>query len=79
MKALVSKIEPREGGYRVAQVVAPGEEFAVAEGMMWVDCDATVAADAVWYDPNAAAFRSFPIVEAAPTVAQPVSTGTQTL
>lgn len=49
MKALISPIEPKETGYRVAQV--ENQEFEVAEPLFWIDCDDTVKADLFWYDP----------------------------
>jgi hypothetical protein len=49
MKALISPDEPRETGYRVAQI--ENQEFEVAEPLFWVDCDDTVKADQFWYDP----------------------------
>ena len=39
MKALISKTEPRETGYRVAQVVTDNSTFPVAEpDLFWVSC-----------------------------------------
>ena len=43
MKALISPIEPRETGYRVAQV--DSESFEVAQPLFWVDCTDDVKAD----------------------------------
>jgi len=51
MKALISTIEPRETGYRVAQVEPDINAFAVAEVLFWVDCADDVVADQYWYDP----------------------------
>lgn len=56
MKALISKIEPRKTGYRVAQVVADNQIFPIAEPeMFWVDFpsnldSALVPQDQYWYD-----------------------------
>ena len=50
MKALISPIEPRETGYRVAQVEQ--QEFEVAEPFFWVTCTNDVVADQFWYDPS---------------------------
>jgi hypothetical protein len=50
MKALISPIEPREIGYRVAQVETI--EFGVALPLFWVDCSDEIIADQFWYDPN---------------------------
>jgi len=49
MKALISPIEPRATGYRVAQVEQ--ESFEVAPPLFWVDCAEDVKADHFWYDP----------------------------
>ena len=51
-QALISTIEPRETGYRVAQVVAEGETFPVATGFFWVACADDVVQDKFWYDPQ---------------------------
>ena len=77
MRALISKIEPRETGYRVAQVVANNEIFDVSDGLEWVFCDNTVVADQFWYDPADNTIKAIPT----PTVSstQPISTGSQTL
>jgi len=57
MKALISSIEPRKTGYRVAQVAYDDQTFPLAETMWWVDfppeLDAEqVPADAYWFDPS---------------------------
>lgn len=52
MKALISTIEPRETGYRVAQVEQDANIFDVAEGLFWVDCVDDVVADLFWFDPK---------------------------
>jgi hypothetical protein len=62
MKALISKIEPRVDGYRVAQVVADEETFDVTNDFMWVDCPNTVTADGVWYDLGNSEFKEFPVI-----------------
>ena len=51
-KALISTVEPRESGYRVAQVEDAANTFEVAAGLMWVDCADNVVADQFWYDPT---------------------------
>ena len=51
-EALISTIEPRETGYRVAQVVAEGETFPVAPALFWTPCADDVVADQFWYDPS---------------------------
>jgi hypothetical protein len=48
MKALISPLEQRERGVRVAQVEQ--EEFPVAPPLFWVDCDDTVHADMIYVD-----------------------------
>lgn len=57
MKALISTLEPRQTGYRVAEVVADGATFPVAETMFWTDFPsdldpALVPQDQYWYDPS---------------------------
>lgn len=51
MKALISTIEPKYTGYRVAQVVDDGIIFPVSDELFWLDCAADVVADQFWYDP----------------------------
>lgn len=58
MKALISPKEPRESGYRVAQVEE--KEFEVAEPLFWVDCADTDKADQCWYDPSDQKIKPFP-------------------
>ncbi len=58
MKALISPIEPRQTGFRVAQVEI--NEFDVAEPLFWVDCADEVQADQYWYDPNDATIKPIP-------------------
>jgi len=59
MKALVSPNEPREIGYRVAQVEQ--QEFEVALPLFWVDCADTDKADQCWYDPSDQTIKPFDI------------------
>ena len=47
MKALISPNEPRESGFRVADVSAHG--FTVADPMFWVDCPDDIVADKYWF------------------------------
>lgn len=70
-KALISTIEPRESGYRVAQVEDAANTFEVGAGLMWVDCADNVVADQFWYDPQDKLIKANPIVvqEAAPVIA----------
>lgn len=58
MKALISPIEPRFGGYRVAQVEY--NEFEVAQPLFWIDCANEVQADLFWYDPTDATIKPIP-------------------
>lgn len=61
MKALISSIEPRETGYRVAQVVADNATFPVAEPeMFWVSCANNVVQDEFWYDPSDQTIKLIP-------------------
>jgi hypothetical protein len=46
-QALISPNEPRENGYRVAQVVDEGQTFEVG-GLFWTPCDDACVAD-LWY------------------------------
>jgi hypothetical protein len=69
MKALISTIEPRQTGYRVAEVVADGATFPVAETMFWTNFpseydSSLVPMDQYWYDPATQAINMLPqIVE----------------
>jgi hypothetical protein len=70
-KALISTVEPRESGYRVAQVEDAANTFEVGAGLMWVDCADNVVADQFWYDPSDELIKANPVVvveaPAAPT------------
>ena len=61
MKALISPIEPRQIGYRVAQVEE--QEFEVAPPLFWVDCAEDVRADQFWYDPADQTIKPIPVPE----------------
>jgi hypothetical protein len=74
MKALISPIEPRESGYRVAQVSE--QEFLVAEPLFWIECADHVIADQYWYDPADQAIMPVPLPV---TQSQPIYTGAQDL
>ena len=50
MKALISPLEPRGSGYRVAWVNPVEVEHA--EPYFWVDCSNDVVQDQFWYDPS---------------------------
>ena len=61
MKALISPIEPRQTGYRVAEISELG--FEVAEPLFWVDCADTDKADQCWYDPSDQTIKPIPVPE----------------
>jgi hypothetical protein len=61
-KALISTIEPRESGYRVAQVEDAANIFGVADALFWVDCADDVVADQFWYDPSDQLIKANPVV-----------------
>jgi hypothetical protein len=57
MKALISTLEPRQTGYRVAQTSYDDQVFPVAESLFWVDFPSDLNAELVpqdfyWYDPT---------------------------
>lgn len=57
MIALISTIEPREQGYRVAEVVQYGMSFPVSVGLFWQPCPSEVVADQYWFDPSDNSFK----------------------
>lgn len=59
-QALISTIEPRETGYRVAQVVADGETFPVSSELFWTPCANDVVQDQYWYDPSDQTIKPIP-------------------
>jgi hypothetical protein len=61
MKALISPNEPRQTGYRVAQVEQ--QDFGVQEPLFWVNCANDVKADVFWYDPSDQQIKLTPIPE----------------
>lgn len=65
-QALISTIEPRETGYRVAEVVNQGQTFPVAETMFWVACADDVVQDQFWYDPTDQTIKPIPQPEPEP-------------
>ena len=81
MKALISSIEPREAGYRVAQVVQDEDTFPVASDLMWVDCADDVVADQFWYDPADETIKPNPEPQqiASASNGQPTVGGAETL
>jgi hypothetical protein len=57
MKALISTLEPRLTGYRVAQTSYDDQVFPVADTLFWVDFPSDldtmlVPQDYYWYDPS---------------------------
>lgn len=85
MKALVSSIEPRENGYRIAQVEPDNNTFPVAEGLFWVNCQDDCVADQFWYDPQDKTIKPTPEQNATVEsinmdgVIQPTVSGAETL
>ena len=80
--ALISPNEPRETGYRVAEI--SDTTFEVASPLFWVECVDDIVADAYWYDPINESFEVMPEpqIEVAPITAdpnQPNTTGSQDL
>jgi hypothetical protein len=62
MKALISSMEPRETGYRVAQVVTDNATFPVAEPeLFWTSCADDVVQDQFWYDPSDQTIKPMPV------------------
>jgi len=57
-EALISPMEPRITGYRVAQVEE--QEFEVTQPLFWVDCADDVVADQFWYDPADQTIKPIP-------------------
>lgn len=76
MKALISTVEPRESGYRVAEVEEDGNIFPVSSGLFWTDCPDDLKADEKWYDPADQQFKNFSVPEPLP---QLLTEGTQPL
>lgn len=79
MKALISSLEPRESGYRVAQVEQDANVFPVAEGLFWVDCADDIAQDQFWYDPTDETIKPMPQPEVLADGSQPTVGGAETL
>ena len=63
-EALISPNEPRETGYRVAQVVDKGQTFEVGSPLFWTPCADDVVADQWYY--NTEDKEIYPIPEPAP-------------
>lgn len=60
MKALISTIEPRETGYRVAGVAIQGQTFPVSPELFWIPCADDVVQDKFWYDPSDQQIKPIP-------------------
>lgn len=60
-EALISTIEPRETGYRVAQVVDQGQTFPVSPELFWTPCADDVVQDQFWYDPADQQIKPIPV------------------
>lgn len=62
--ALISKNEPVEQGYRVAQVQAEGENFEISDAgdLFWIDVEDHVIPDQYWYDPVTETVKEVPKV-----------------
>jgi hypothetical protein len=74
---LVCKNEPRETGYRCADVVdaIPHEP---APEHMWVECSDDFLADSKWFDPADNTFKDFPLPPVdLKSADQPTTNGTQ--
>lgn len=61
MKALISKNEPVESGYRVCQVEANSKTFEVTDDFFWTSCADNIVADEFWYDPAIETILSKPV------------------
>jgi len=73
-KALISTVEPRESGYRVAQVEDAANIFETSPELIWVDCADDVVADQFWYDPQDKLIKANPIVvQEAPATPAPTA------
>jgi len=59
MKALISKLEKRKDGYRVAQVAADNEIFNVSNDLYWIDCPNEIEPDMYWYNETTNEFVKF--------------------
>jgi hypothetical protein len=59
-EALISTIEPRQTGYRVAQVVNQGQTFSVSDQLFWTPCADNVVQDQFWYDPSDQQIKAIP-------------------
>lgn len=74
--ALICKNEPREQGYRVAEIV-DAIPFEPSSEHFWQECDDTLKADDKWFDPSNNTYKNFPNQQSFKD--QPTTTGTQTI
>ena len=76
--ALISPNEPRESGYRIADIA--DVPFEVASPMFWIECSDTIKADLFWYDPSDSSIKETPyLLLISGKMPQPVVYGAQTL
>lgn len=73
--ALICKNEPKELGYRVAEIV-DAIPFEPAPDHQWIECPDDLVADAKWFDPSDNTFKDFTPTE---PLKQPKTIGTQTI
>jgi hypothetical protein len=80
--ALICKNEPREQGYRCADVV-DSIPFEPAPDHMWVECPDDFKADSKWFDPSDNSYKDFPpspeFTNSIGADGQPTTRGTQTI
>lgn len=64
-KAIISRNEIREAGYRVAQVENTVTHPVGEPNHFWVDCPDYVVADRYWFDPSDNSFKEiiFPSID----------------
>jgi len=67
MKALISTIEPRLNGFRVAQVEPDDNVFEVPEALFWVDCPDNCVADQWFYSIDTQMCEPIPQPDPEPT------------
>ncbi len=58
--ALISTNEPRQTGYRVADVVNQGQEFPVFNTLYWQECPDNITPDKWWFDSENSSFVAMP-------------------
>ena len=62
-KALISKIEPRESGYRIVQIENESDIYTMSEDFFWIDCEENINPTDFWFDPKDNSFKHIPIIE----------------